>query len=200
MVRLERMLEQNVTHKEHVLSSLSVFPQFYTERCVGLLGLDASQLTLQQAEEFAKKLMVFPKNEFHVTILGSQAGREIQQALKLHQESEEKLKKAIQESFLSQEWGVYLQPDLYFVQKEYFASPNEEHTEHELRKSIIQRVDVPQLSNFYTQLKAHFNITLPLPYPHITLFTDSTNPHKKLRGIGIDSYEDFQKLNPLKLN
>lgn len=62
-----------------------------------------------------------------------------------------------------------------------------EHT----RRSIVQKVSLPDLTSFYDRLDDMFGISLTLPVPHMTLFAWSDYAPLSTRGIGINSQDEF---------
>lgn len=73
-------------------------------------------------------------------------------------------------------WEITLENEFYYIEKEYL-----ENEEKETRKSIIQKVKMSNLENFYNLLNNLLRSDFKIPFPHITLFTNSTRIDKKLR-------------------
>ena len=67
--------------------------------------------------------------------------------------------------------------------------------------SMIAMGDEPLqgLNDFYKQLNILLKETFDEPLPHITLYTTSTREDKRLRGIGIYSQKQLEKLDPQQI-
>ncbi len=65
----------------------------------------------------------------------------------------------------------------------------------QIRRSIIQVVDMPDIAVFYAKVSELLGISLEVPVPHITLFAWSDYEPNKARGIGISSKADFEQYN-----
>jgi len=65
----------------------------------------------------------------------------------------------------------------------------------QIRRSIIQVVDMPDIAVFYAKVSELLGISLEVPVPHITLFAWSDYEPNKARGIGISSKADFEMFN-----
>jgi hypothetical protein len=145
-----------------------------------LLSVKAENVDLNIMAAVAKEKNLFPKNEFHITIIGKQTGEAL-----IQKNSDFTLIKNCAEKI---DWYFVLKNEFYFIKKVYPDS--------EIRSTIIQLIDIPSLSVFYQQLNVLTGENFPMPFPHITLFTNSTREENTLRGIGVYSQEDFEKLSP----
>lgn len=133
------------------------------------------------------------KNDFHITIVGSKNGRALKE---LSHDTE--LETYIAEKFNSADWSYILLPEYYQMQKFYEREAltksgyGEEVPEHH-RYTIIQKVELPDLEKFYFELNERTNLNLPIPIPHITIYSGAEYEPMAQRGLGIDSQDDFNK-------
>jgi hypothetical protein len=125
------------------------------------------------------------KSEFHVTIIGFKLANLIKKAVK----KDPALLERIQSIVRNSHFQIKLRPEVFSIEKEY---PDEG-----LRRSYVQMIDVDGLDEFYRQLGEAMDLDSPIAPPpsHITLFTKGSS-----QGIGINSVEDFQKLNPVLID
>ena len=98
-------------------------------------------------------------------------------------------------------WSITLQNNFFYIEKEYTEEdPNDQGSLiYEKRKSIIQMAEIKGLNDFYKQLNILLKETFDEPLPHITLYTTSTREDKRLRGIGIYSQKQLEKLDPQQI-
>jgi len=185
------------------LQPVPVIPEFFPKRATLLLAIAPNQLDLESKRSIADTQSLHQKPEFHLTVIGTDTGRQI--LAQLSQLSEADRNQALNSlrSFSEKTaWSVFLLPEFFLIQKKY---PSEEQgatqqsPEQEIRTSIIQSAEVPALSAFYATLNRVFDQRFPVPYPHVTLFTGSTNPKNVNRGIGIYSLEDLKKIQPQRI-
>jgi hypothetical protein len=147
-------------------------------------------------EKSAEDAGLLKKDELHITILGTNRGEEILKIFEGLPEGEKSnLLDRISDLIQETDWSVSPIPEYYEISKEYSSQG-----ELEKRTSYIQMVDMPGAKTFYEAFNALLGTHFAEPFPHITLFTTSTREDKKLRGIGIDSEEDFLQLNPVEIN
>lgn len=193
------MTEFQRAEQEQKSQVLKLSPYFNKETGVALIGLDNFQLDTNRFKKEVQEFEVLPKQEFHVTVVGSEVGRLIKKRLSALGVSGDEIEENIKKLFLEGSWRVFLKPEWYFIEKSYPASEKDQNQPEERRKSIIQAVEVPQLQDFYERLNKSLKSNIPLPFPHITLYTSSTKPEKMLRGIGVNSIEEFEDLHPIRL-
>ena len=164
-----------------------------------LLNLEKDSVDLSALEELAQKNGFEAKGDFHITILGFKNGGEVKKALKTLPEAERQSKllqiKSLAEST---DWKFILEPQRYHISKEYvIPDPKNKGAElREQRESYIQMVSLPGMRIFYDQLNAILGTNLEAPPAHITLYTGGSDKEKSKMGIGINTQDEFQKLNP----
>ncbi|MBI2013748.1 MAG: hypothetical protein HYS87_02910 [Candidatus Colwellbacteria bacterium] len=167
-----------------------------------LLEVDKNKLGVEALRDEAIARNLNEKNTFHLTVIGSDTAEKIVKSLAGHSGDEiAAVLFKIEDLARKVKWNVDLKPEFYYVTKEYndASSEDPEQLIKEMRESIIQIADANGIAEFYDELKNLTGLEFELPMPHVTLFTNSTRPDKKLRGIGIYSREEFQEMNPIKI-
>ncbi|MDD2566336.1 MAG: hypothetical protein PHZ26_04585 [Candidatus Gracilibacteria bacterium] len=176
--------------------------EFYQEISTLLLNIESVVSSPENIQYEAKKYGLLSKNEFHSTIIGSEIGVKILAHIEhLSIEEKDNIFGQIKTLNNSINWGVTLQNEFYFIQKtyNYLVPGSNGETIPEIRKSIIQIIEIKELIEFYKELNTLLDTDFEIPFPHITLFTTSNNENNKLRGIGIYSKEQFEELNPKRI-
>jgi hypothetical protein len=140
------------------------------------------------------------KNELHITILGRRyQAAQIEKILKSMESEKEKSTRLmlgrIADGTL---WNCQTVPEYYYLRKNYNIEAGQKNIE--TRQSIIQRVNISSLSLFFKRLQDLLGQKLPVPYPHLTLFTAGTVAENRFKGIGIESERDFFELKPQKIS
>ncbi len=132
----------------------------------------------------------------HITIIGGKTSKEIKNILNKLSMAERKKKIAELKSILKNLNWLYVQKDIYFVnRKSYFA--NSKFLEH--RKSYIRTIEMPDIHIFYRKLNTLLKTRFPTHFPHITLFTKGERKNTDFYGIPIPSKTEFKKLHPIKI-
>ncbi len=145
------------------------------------------------AEE--NNLLLKEDDTFHISIVVSVNAKKLHEAV-FRQENPEKVIDKIKELFEKLSWA-YTPVSEYYLHENTYTKQNlidtaEEDLTPHTRRTIVQRVDISDLEVFYTKLNEMLGISLPLPIPHITLFSWSDYDAKMLYGIGICSEEEFK--------
>ena len=98
---------------------------------------------------------------------------------------QKKLFEKIQTLCKNYTWKYNLLEVYVLIKKEYNDPDpaNPEITIPEIRQSLIQMIQVPDLEKFYKKLNLLLDTNFDLPVAHLTLFTTSTRADKLLRGI-----------------
>lgn len=192
----------NIISESHDKNFLPVKAVFYPEKITALLHLEWQKINTDTKKEIAQALNLIKKEEFHLTIIGTDTGKKIQKAIEeLDETDKKKIIDQIQQLHETFDWTVRLQNEFYYIEKTYDSPHNENSNSlgHETRKSIIQMAEIKEIDLFYQQLNDIMKTDFHIPLPHITLYTTSTKEEKISRGIGIYSKEQFEKLNPQKI-
>ena len=162
-----------------------------------LLDILLKDSDVDVVKDIAEKEGLSRKIDFHITLIGSKTGQAILEKLsKLPEEEKEKVILSIEALANDFDWSYELIPEYYSISKKHKSG---DEGGEELRKSIIQPIALPDLALFYEKLNELIGSDFDIPFPHMTLFTTSTNEVTKLRGIGIYSEKEFEALNPERL-
>ncbi len=176
--------------------------KFYPDKGSLLLIINKTLVDCASQAAKAQKLNLIQKNEFHLTVIGSDTGEEILAVLNQLDPAEKSAKLAAIENLAKDtDWQPVLKQEFFYITKNYNDPDpkNPQATIPETRRSIIQTADIKELSKFYQQLEKIIGKNFVTPFPHVTLYTNSTRSEKAIRGIGIYSQEDFASLNPEKI-
>lgn len=179
--------------------SKTIYPKYVSfdeEKFTLLLNIDKAMIDLNDIDQTAARNGFDKKPEFHITIIGFKVGAAIKQALdKLSGERKQEALQKIQSLIKNIDWGFTLLPQRYHIKKDYLSRTSAAvSTEH--RESYIQMVSMPDMEKFYAALNNILSAHLELPLPHLTLYIRGDNPERAKAGIGINSQEEFLKLNP----
>lgn len=171
---------------------------FNRSKATLLMDVVPENSSFESLRRFAEKEGLSQKKEFHITIIGSETGEAIIEKVSgmLPEERDEFLSR-IENLSKRFTWCHFFLPEYYLISKKYGEGGSEVV---ETRKSVIQNLKLPDLETFYENLNELLEIKFSTPFPHVTLFTTSTNEEKKLRGIGIYSEEQLKNLNPIKID
>lgn len=160
---------------------------FHEDTYAIFLAVKKEDINLNSVEHFAIAENLLPKQEFHITIIGRKIG-ELLAKSKVDYATVKTLAENIN-------WSFTLNKEFYFFTKAYISEDGIE----EKRSSIIQTVELSGLSNFYIKLNQLTGQDFSVPFPHITLFTNSTLKNNQFQGIGIYSKKDMEDLHPSQL-
>jgi len=164
------------------------------------------------AQEMAEKIEIdgrdfTKKPEFHVTIIGSGKAKEFKKAIQANPDLEAEINTIIK----SLDWQYVLKPEKFHLtqDKEIVRqlSKQEKKDRHAKgleevdslkeivhRESVIQLVEMPAFQSFYDRLREKGLDLGEVPPIHITLYT-----HGDASGIALNSKEDFEGVNPRKI-
>lgn len=165
-------------------AKLSFFDEFETI----LLPIDSKELKLDAIKKISNDKKINMKEEFHITIVGFSIGEKL---ISMNIDFDK-----VKSIALKYDWNYILKDSFFYIEKDII----DEYDLSEKRRSVIQVVDVPCLELFYRDLNNQFDFKFITPFPHITLCTDSTNYKNKQMGIGIYSKNEFDDLNPERIN
>lgn len=166
---------------------------FNEDNCNTLLSVKKDFINLETKKIIAEELGLLKKDEFHLTIIWSKTWDRIMEFLSnLSQYKAKNIIHQIKHILFNIQWKILLNNEFYYIKKNYKEN-------WEIRESIIQTAEIENLSQFYEEINKILDLQFDVPFSHVTLFTNSNNNDKKLRGIWIYSFEDFQKMEPIKL-
>lgn len=169
---------------------------FDEEKFTLLLYLNETVIDFKNLAETATRNSFDKKDEFHITVIGFKGGMAVKEALdKLSQDEKHVALQQIRSLMARTNWGFTFLPQKYHITKEYISRTGTAmSTEH--RESYIQMVAMPDVATFYDALNRILSTGLKPPPPHLTLYTHGDNRERARAGIGINSQEEFLKLNP----
>lgn len=174
-------------------------PVFDEEKGTVLLAIAERIFDLTGIHETAEKEGFQKKDTFHITIVGFRHGSKVNEALgKLSSKERENGIAQIQTLLYRTDWSFALEANRFRISKEYLRRDPESGNGEgkETRSTYVQMASLPALATFYEEFNAILGTTLEPPPAHITLYTKGDDPRGSKMGIGIDSYEDFLKMNP----
>ena len=125
-----------------------------------------------------------PKQETHITVLGSELGTKLLQQFIQHPE----LEQAIHNAFVTTDWSYQKTSDLRHLARKKAIAGKDDVTE----ESIVMLIKMEGMAVFYRKLKDMGLIANdhPVPPPHVTLYTRNVD-----RGIGVDSESELAELS-----
>lgn len=119
-----------------------------------------------------------PKEELHVTLIGSELGVILQEKIK-HNKS---ISQLLEKTFEAIDWSFKQTGPIHFLARS---------KEGVVEKSIILLIEMHGVTDFYAQLKTLGLIdpATPVPPPHVTLYTQNC-----ALGIGVPGNEALKRL------
>lgn len=174
-------------------------PIFDQEKGTVLLPVDERVFDFARLHEAAEREGFQKKDTFHITIVGFRHASKIKEVLnKFVGLERENLMTEIRTLLYRTDWSFSLKADQFRISKEYAKSDptNTNVPTREMRASYVQMVSLPALEGFYNDLNTILGTDLKPPLAHVTLYTNGQDPERSKMGIGIDSYEDFMRMNP----
>ena len=117
-------------------------------------------------------LVLEPKPELHVTLIGNTLGRELREVF-----AEACLTGALDEAFASQRWDFDRTGRFLLLRK-----PLTEKGRGGVAHSLIERIELPAMAPFHHALGGLLGRQLPIPPPHVTMYTAG-----RAQGIGVAS-------------
>jgi hypothetical protein len=116
-----------------------------------------------------------PKEEVHITVIGSNPGQQLAAAMAEDDALVGKMRAAVADY----NWAYELKDEWYHVLREDEAGPAE---------SIIRMARVPQLEPFYRRVEVLAAVHIPPRPAHVTLYTWN-DPD----GIGLATWQEFER-------
>ncbi len=176
---------------------------FTKERNEVLLNILPNTLGLKKLEVFAREHTLYPKSEFHVTLIGGKTSESISKTLNEMSQDRLFLRGKVEDLMRNFKWQVLPKEVFYYLRRNYNDPDLNDLNKMipEIRETVIQMVDIPQLQSFHNDICKLFGIQDKIEsLPHVTLYTNSTRQDKKQRGIGIYSEEDLIMSNARKIS
>ena len=162
------------------MSEKSIDANFDEESGTFLLQLRPDDVGLaNEAVEFQGKRFQ-PKDEVHITIIGTDLGERLKAAMERDPTIEPQLRQQIDET----DWSYQLQDRWYHVVQE-----AEDDDEDGREESIIRMAGVAGVADFYERLSQMLAVELEVPPTHVTLYT-----YNNAHGIGVANQAEFDEL------
>lgn len=177
------------------LNNEIVLPDKFDENNCLLIPVQPALINSESVSIFAVNQDFNPKEEFHITIIGNKniVSELTDKIEEFNPDQQIEFKNKL--SGLTQLLG-----NITFIDEYYLVKKNYETEEgNEERQSIIQKVNVEGIDDFYKEFSSLTGIDLGTPFPHVTLFTKGNKPTSS-KGIGIASLESFNILEHHAIN
>lgn len=156
-----------------------------------LLNLEHPQIP-ESIKEYAKSNNFIEKHEYYLTILSFQNGKRIQQVIASNPSF---LRDDILHIAESLAWKIEHLHEYHVLQRTIpeFILHGVIQTPRHTRRSIIEKIVVPDLQVFFQRISDLLKIHLEVPVAHLTLFTWSDYEPEAKNGIALNSSDDFNK-------
>ena len=170
--------------------------QFISENLNAMIGIDRPAVIDARAASEAESLGLAAKDEFHVSVIATRNGKILKKFM-LDHPAQIGLEDFIKKQFEDRAWNYRLLPEYFLMEKFYTRAEleksgyGEDVPEHH-RRTLIQKIELPDLAGFYAAVNTETGLALPLPFPHVTLFSRADYAPLAQRGIGIYSEKDFR--------
>ena len=162
------------------------------EKCTLLLSVPKPEMD-SRLVSYAAENGYAEKAEFHVSIISFQNGKKIVSKFGQGEELFEKIRKLADEFSWNIEYGnEYFEIEKFYDQGELEKS-GYENVPEQTRRTIVQKVSMPDIADFYSKLSTITGIEFEIPFSHLTLFSWCDYEPMKLQGIGLYSKSDFEK-------
>lgn len=177
-------------------------PIFDEEKFTLLLNVNENDIKKDiggDLEKVAKEEGFEAKSELHVTVIGFRNGEKIKERLAGMSEADAKnIVFEVRELISKTDWNFSFEAQQYHVARMYAGdTPQGGGLEIAgMREAYIQMISLPALNDFYTKLNRLLGIGLESPPPHITLYTKGESADSSKMGVGIESWNEFNRLNP----
>ncbi len=132
------------------------------------------------------------KPEFHVTLVSFQNGKKILRSIQENPGSSFDDVVKLAESF---NWGIVFNTEYFVLERtiQEFVLHGQVQTPQHTRRSIIQKISIPDMASFLGELEKLTGIRFDDPVEHITLFSWSDYEPEMMSGIALNSETDFEK-------
>jgi hypothetical protein len=128
-----------------------------------------------------QELGLLVKPEVHITLIGNATGAALSGF-------KNRVRKLIHQKYPT--WDIQPTAAFYRVAKDY----PEGKSPAQRRTSLVQECEVPKLVELYDDLSNIADTAFQVPYPHVTLASNSTHKRDRHVGIGIYSRADLKTL------
>lgn len=146
-----------------------------------VLPIDPARWAPPRAPVTVDGIVLAPKPELHVTLIGSALGRELRAAFGAGW-----LDAAVGAAFQASDWRFTRTGRCWLLRRRYGAADMPRagggNSGSRVAHSIIERIDLPAMAPFHHALGRLLGRQLPVPPPHVTLYVAD-----RPRGIGVAS-------------
>ena len=156
------------------MSEPSIQPVFNEETGTLLLRLHTEEVGLGDEAITYQGRRFQPKDEVHITVIGSTLGEQLLDVLK-----DDGRRRRLESLVAGTNWDYQLLDRWHYGVRQ-GETPAE---------SIIRMVEAPPLPSFYSALEAITGLSIPARPAHITLYTRGDD-----NGIGIATWGEFEQL------
>jgi hypothetical protein len=125
-----------------------------------------------------------PKEEVHITIIGTTVGQQLKEAMKRNPSIESQIRQLIVET----NWTYEIGDKLYHVSKDKIIEEPPGGSKVVRTESIILIVEVASIRHFYEKLSRMLQMNLEVPPTHVTLYTSGDS-----FGIGLNNQAEFRE-------
>lgn len=166
-----------------------VYPDSFRDSVL-LAPIAPNKVDTSPIADYAAENNYRPKDEYHLTIIGSRdVVDELRAQLEKLAPAERRQRKAKLDALIPVLGAARLREGKYhYVVKTY----NDDGIS-ETREALIQEAEIDGISDFYAEFSRITDIELGTPFPHLTLFTKG-NSSNSAKGIGIASAEVFSRM------
>lgn len=149
--------------------------------------------------EYAENNGYHIKPEFHVTLVSFQNGKKILRALTENPDIAFGDIVKLAESF---QWGIIFNTEYFVLERtiQEFVLHGHVQTPEHTRRSIIQKVSIPDMASFFNELEKITGIQFDNPVEHITLYSWSDYEPELFSGIALNSEADFEKYKKAQIS
>ncbi len=161
------------------------------EKCTLLLPFSEIAIP-RRVVDYAAEQGMRQKSELHVTLLSFQNGKKLAQAVNRGELADPAEILGLARSF---SWHMDFLPEYYVLERTIpeFAINDQVQIPRHTRRSIIQKITLPDLEPFMSELSRMTGIHFELPVAHCTLYTWSDYEPEMGSGIALNSETDFEK-------
>lgn len=158
----------------------------------------------ESISKYAQEHGLLVKPEFHISAIAARNGKIISEKITgMQPEDAQKFVGQLESLFKKYSWEYFLADEYYLLEKFYSQAELArsgyvglpEHT----RSSLIQKAVVPDMRDFYEELRKLTGISFDLPSTHLSLFSGSDYAPMAAQGIGIYSEADFEEYKKEKI-
>lgn len=173
--------------------------RFDSDRCIASLPVRMPGIP-ERLKEIAESEGLVEKPEFHISVIVTDNARLVAAAAAASAEPE-KVKESVRSLINAFAWDYTPLEEFYRQEKSYEGKNDDEFgvVPPHMRRSIIQKVEMPDMGRFYKELTRLLGVEFGVPVPHITLFAWSDYPPRMTQGIGICSEQDFKSFSKGKV-